>query len=82
MTEFLYRISRTSPGRSTDVRYGTAKRAQAIAREVQKVNASLEHSAEWMRAHGLAPDYIPVLYTLTVERIPAGEWEDVTAEFA
>lgn len=80
----MYRITRVDekPGGfygrragTPEVRYGTKRRASAVARQVREDNAA----RRW--GHEKYP-HIPLqLITLTVERAPVEGWEDVTAEF-
>lgn len=72
----IYRITRVDPKfYRPNVRYGTKQRVAANVKEVKEMNASrLWVSERW-------PDrpYLPV--TVIIERAPAAEFFDCTAEF-
>jgi hypothetical protein len=78
----IYRITIDDPlpRCGPKVRYGTKRRATACAREVRESNESRTEGAKWYSAR-LGRDIKPKLAAITVERAPAGEFTDVTAEF-
>jgi hypothetical protein len=78
----IYRITRTDPkGRygvlpgKSEVRYGTKRRASAVAKQVREDNESRLRRSERFPQF----PYQPV--QVTIERAPVDGWTDVTGEW-
>jgi len=72
----IYRITRTGPHYlKPEVRYGTKRRASAIARQVREDNESLERLKQRYPYVERQPTQV------TIELAPVNGWIDVTGEW-
>ena len=74
----IYRITRHDPKKSyraTDVRFGTKRRARALARQVREDNESRQ------RSHELFPQFPYVPVQIIIELAPVEGWQDVTGDW-